>query len=277
MGQKKTGYYRDLLKRFFLGLAIGVAAITPGLSAGVIAAAAGLYEPVVHALVTFAKEYRKSIGFLFPLGLGAGGGVLLFSRVMERLMITAKFQVIYVFIGLVAGSIPALFTEANRRGFRKAFLWAAVIAFGLVIGTGYLLAWFPQPTATREIDAATALLAGAILAFGSIIPGISSSLILMYLGLYEKLLSAFTGLDLRVLTLMAAGFGITALVMLKLVDLLFQRYRGFAYYGVLGFLFGSMVMIFPGFRTGLPLLLDGILLLASALLSFNLMRLKTKN
>jgi len=276
MKQNKTGFCYDLIKRYFLGLAIGVAAITPGFSAGVIAAAAGLYEPVIHALVRFAKEYRKSISLLFPLGLGAGSGVLLFSRVMERLMLTAKFQVIYVFIGLVAGSIPALFKEANRRGFRKSFVWAVVIAFGLVLGTGHLLAWFPQQTAAREIDVATALLAGAILAFGTIIPGISSSLIFMCLGLYEKLLAAFTGFDLRVLTLMAVGFGITALLILKLVDLLFQRYRGFAYYGVIGFLFGSMVMIFPGFRTGLPLLLDGFLLLASAALSFRLMRLKTK-
>lgn len=277
MERKKTGFYNDLFKRFFLGLAIGVAAITPGLSAGVITAAAGLYEPVVHALVQFPKEYRKSIGFLLPLGLGAGSGVILFSRVMERLMLTAKFQVIYVFLGLVAGSIPALFKEANQQGFRKNFLWASAIAFGLVLGTGRLLAWFPQHTAARELAAATAFLGGAVLAFGTIIPGISSSLILMYLGLYEKLLAAFTGLDLPVLIIMAAGFGLTALFLLKLVDLLFRRYRGFAYYGVIGFLFSSMVMIFPGFRGGLLLLLDGLLLLASAALSFGLMRLKTKD
>ena len=277
MERKKTGFYNDLFKRFFLGLAIGVAAITPGLSAGVITAAAGLYEPVVHALVQFPKEYRKSIGFLLPLGLGAGSGVILFSRVMERLMLTAKFQVIYVFLGLVAGSIPALFKEANQQGFRKNFLWASAITFGLVLGTGRLLAWFPQHTAARELAAATAFLGGAVLAFGTIIPGISSSLILMYLGLYEKLLAAFTGLDLPVLIIMAAGFGLTALFLLKLVDLLFRRYRGFAYYGVIGFLFSSMVMIFPGFRGGLLLLLDGLLLLASAALSFGLMRLKTKD
>ncbi|HEY8392895.1 MAG TPA: DUF368 domain-containing protein [Capillibacterium sp.] len=277
MERKKTGFSRDLLKRFFLGLAIGVAAITPGLSAGVIAAAAGLYEPVIHALVHFPKEYRKSIVFLLPLGLGAGSGILLFGRVMERLMLTAKFQVIYVFLGLVAGSMPALFKEANRRGFRKRFLWAAVVAFGLVLGTGRLLAWFPQQTAGQKLEAATALLGGAVLAFGTIIPGISSSLILMYLGLYEKLLAAFIGWDWPVLIMLAVGFGLTALLMLKLVDLLFQRYLGFAYYGVIGFLFGSMVMIFPGFRRGFLLLLDGLLLLASAALSFGLMRLKTKD
>ncbi|HHT48356.1 MAG TPA: DUF368 domain-containing protein [Firmicutes bacterium] len=277
MERRERGLYKDFIKKILIGLAIGVAAITPGLSAGVIAAAAGLYEPVVHALVNFPKEYRKSIVFLFPLGFGAGIGVLVFSRVMERLISIAKFQVIYIFLGLVAGSIPALFKEANRRGFRKSFLWAVVIAFGLVLSTGSLLRSSPQQSLTGELDGATAVLGGAILAFGTIIPGISSSLILMYLGVYERLLAAFTGFDLYVLTIMAVGFGITALLLLKLVDLLFQRYRGFAYYGVMGFLLGSMVMIFPGFREGLPLILDLMLLMASAALSFALMRLKTKS
>ena len=95
-----------------------------------------------------------------------------------------------------------------------------------------------------------------LLAFGSIIPGISSSLILMYLGFYEQLLAAFTGLDLRLLVLMGVGFGLIALLMLNLVDYLFRKYRGFAYYGVLGVLFGSMVLIFPGFRPGMALVLD---------------------
>ena len=94
----------------------------------------------------------------------------------------------------MAGSIPALFKEANRRGFRKSFLWAVVIAFGLVLSTGSLLRSSPQQSLTGELDGATAVLGGAILAFGTIIPGISSSLILMYLGVYERLLALLPGL-----------------------------------------------------------------------------------
>ena len=109
----------DFIKKLLLGLALGIASITPGISAGVIAAAAGIYEPAVRALVNFRKEYRQSFRFLFPLGLGVAAGILLFSRVWQQLMFTAEFRVLYVFLGLVAGSIPALFKEANCHGFRR--------------------------------------------------------------------------------------------------------------------------------------------------------------
>ena len=264
----------DFIKKLLLGLALGIASITPGISAGVIAAAVGLYEPAVRALVNFRKEYRQSFRFLFPLGLGVAAGILLFSRVWQQLMFTAEFRVLYVFLGLVAGSIPALFKEANCHGFRKRYLGSTLVALAIILFTGRLMAWFPQFSGRVELDVATVLLSGAVLAFGSIIPGISSSLILMFLGIYEKLLAAFIQFDLGTLAGVAVGFVLAALPLLKLVDLLFRKYRGFAYYGVIGILFGSMVMVFPGFRTGITLIMDLLFFLAAAVLSWASMRLQ---
>ena len=271
MKQNKTGYYGVFIKKILIGLVLGITWITPGLSAGVITAAAGLYEPIVHAIVNFPKEYQKSIRFLFPLGLGVGFGILLFSRVMQELLLVAKYPVLYLFLGLVAGSIPALFKEANQNGFRLAFLGAALFTFGFVMLTGQLIPGFSRTGGGTELNVFTALLCGAILAFGSIIPGISSSLVLMYLGLYEQLLAALAGFNLRILALMGVGFGLFALLMLKLVDFLFRQYRGFAYYGVLGVLFGSMVLIFPGIRQDMALVIDSMLFLSGAALSFGMM------
>ena len=276
MKLNKTGYYGEFIKKSLLGLVLGVAWITPGLSAGVITAAAGLYEPIVHAIVNFPKEYQKSFRLLFPLGLGVGAGILLFSRVMKELLVVAKFPILYLFLGLVVGSIPALFNEAHQSGFRKRFLGAALLTFGFVLATGQLIPGFRGTSGGTELNVFTALLCGAIMAFGSIIPGVSSSLILMYLGFYEQLLAALAGLNLRILILMGVGFSVIALLMLNLVDFLFRKYRGFAYYGVLGVLFGSMVLIFPGFRLGIALVVDLVLFLAGAGLSFGTMYLSTR-
>ena len=90
MKQKKTCHYGEFIKKILVGLVLGIAWITPGLSAGVITAATGLYEPIVHALVNFPKEYQKVSAFFFPLGLGVGFGILLFSRVMQELLVIAK-------------------------------------------------------------------------------------------------------------------------------------------------------------------------------------------
>lgn len=269
MKTKKTGYYNDFMKKTLVGLVLGVAWITPGLSAGVITAAAGLYEPIVHAIANFRKEYRESIRFLFPIGLGVGIGILLFSRVMQELVAVAKSPVLYLFIGLVLGSIPALWVEGNRNGFRTSFIGAAVLTFGFALAAGRLMAGGPRPSTNAELGLLTAFACGGILAFGSLIPGFSSSLVLMYLGFYEQLLAAFTGFDLRILAFTGVGFGVIALLMLKLVDHLFSKYRGFAYYGVIGFLFASIALVFPGFRQGAGMFVDLTLFLAGVALSFS--------
>jgi len=271
---KKNTFYIDFIKKVLIGFVVGIACITPGLSAGVIAAAAGLYEPAIHAIVNIRKEFRKSVIYLMPLGIGAVLGILLFSKVMKELMINAEFIVLFIFLGLVAGSIPSLVKEANSDGFRKKYLWALALAFAFVIFFERNVTWVPDQTNAVQINIVTTVICGAILAFGTIVPGISSSFILMRFGMYEILLSAIADIDIKILAMTAIGFGVTALAIIKLVDILFSRFRGYAYYAVMGFLLGSMVMIFPGFRTGFDLATDIFLFLISAAVSFITMRLK---
>ncbi|HHV98774.1 MAG TPA: DUF368 domain-containing protein [Clostridiaceae bacterium] len=271
---KANTFYVDFIKKILFGFVVGVACITPGLSAGVIAAAAGLYEPIVHAIVNVRKEFRKSVVYLLPLGIGAVLGILLFSKVMKQLMMNAEFIVLYIFLGLVAGSIPSLVKEANSSGFRKKYLWATVFAFAFVICFERNVTWVPDQTNAAEVNMVTAIISGAILAFGTIVPGISSSFILMRFGMYEIVLSALADINIKILAMTGIGFVVTALAIIKLVDILFSKFRGYAYYAVMGFLVGSMVMIFPGFRTGLDLAIDIFLFVISAAISFITMRLK---
>jgi len=273
---KTNMFNADFIKKLLMGFVIGVACITPGLSAGVIAAAAGLYEPAVHAIVNVRKEFRKSVTFLLPLGIGAVIGVLLFSKLMKQLMINAEFIVLYIFLGLVAGSIPSLVKEANSNGFRKRYLWALVIAFVFVICVERNVTWLPNQTDTEQLNIVSTIICGAILAFGTIVPGISSSFILMRLGMYEVLLAALADINIKILAIAGIGFVVTAIAIIKLVDILFSKFRGFSYYAVMGFLIGSMVMIFPGFRTGFELAIDIFLFLASASVSYITMRLDNK-
>lgn len=50
---------------------------------------------------------------------------------------------------------------------------------------------------------ATMVMAGAILAIGIVIPGVSTSFVLMFMGLYDPLLAALNRLDIPVLFYMA--------------------------------------------------------------------------
>lgn len=273
---KQTIISVDFFKRMLMGLVIGIAFVTPGLSGAVIAAAAGLYEPAVHAVVSIKKEFRKSVQYLLPLAVGGGVGTLLFSRVMQELMIKAQFGVLYIFLGLVTGSIPFLVKEANDGGFRAKYLWAAAIALAAVIYTGQMTVWAPYRTGNMELSAVNTMICGAVVAVGTIIPGISSSFMLMYLGAYEGLLAAITSFDIKILVLLGIGSVVTGLLIIRLVEVLFRRFHGFAYYTVIGFLLGSMVMVFPGLRNGGALAVDISLFLVSAAASFAMMRLNQK-
>ena len=265
---------RNFGKKFVLGVTIGIAAVTPGLSGGVIAAAAGIYEPAVRAITGLRANFRAGVKLLLPLGLGGLLGVFLFSNVMRMLVASAPYAVVYAFIGLIAGSAPALVREANAQGFRPRYLWAAGLALALVCATGFLLA--DASGASHAPDGLYGVIGGATLAVGTVIPGISSSFLLMNMGLYEGLLSAIADIQLMPLAIVAVSFVIVALGLVKLSDILFKRFHGMAYYAVLGFLAGSIVLAFPGLRSGWLLALDAALALAGFAASFLLMRLTAR-
>jgi len=242
------------LKKTGLGLIIGIAGVTPGLSGGVIAAAAGLYEPAIRAIVSIRKDFWGSFRYLLPLAVGAAGGVLLFSRVMVSLMEATQSLVLFAFLGLVAGGLPALIKPALGEGYRRGYILIAVSAFLLVWLSGKLLS--PTHSLSPGLTPVSVMLYGAVLAIGAIIPGISSSFLLLYLGVYEKLMQSISDLDVGVVFFLCLGFGACALFAVRLANFLFGRFRSAAYHAVIGFLAGSMLLIFPGFLGGAGLAAD---------------------
>lgn len=232
--------------RLLKGAIIGVAAILPGASGGVIAVSMGVYRPVIDAVVGFFKAVKRNVLFLLPLGIGGVIGVFATSRLVEWLMLNWKMPVMYALIGLVLGGVPSFMKEANQHGFRKRYLFGTVFGIALILlfaaGDKLLTGGEAWP-----FNGWTAALAGVLIALGTVIPGISTSFILMYMGLYEPLLSAINRFDIPLMACVAAGAGLTVLATITLVKRMFDRHHGYAYYAVLGLLIGSIVLIFPGF------------------------------
>lgn len=259
------------LRRLFMGLVVGVACITPGLSGGMIAASAGLYEPGLHALTHLHKDFRRGFRFLLPLGLGGLAGIVLFSNLMKVLMARAPTTVLYVFLGLVAGSIPSFLQEANSKGFRRRWLGVALVSFALTFFVE-LLVGRVLPPAGLPLNPMTALLGGTVIAVGTVIPGVSSSFLLIQLGIYEPFLEALTTFDIPILFFVAVGCGSVALVLVLAADWVFKRFHGVAYYAVLGILAGSVVAVFPGFAKGIWAVLDLLLFAISAFVCWQMMK-----
>lgn len=267
-----AGPAAQFLRRFFMGLVIGIACITPGLSGGTIAASAGLYEPGLHAITHLHKDFKRGVRFLLPLGLGGLTGVLLLSNIMSILMNRAPNTVLFIFFGLIVGSIPSFLREANSQGFRKRYLGIALVTFVFVLFMEFWLK-LVLPPAGLSLNGATALLGGAVIALGTVLPGISSSFLLLQLGLYAPFLDTLTSFNLPILFFVAVGAGVTALALVFAADWVFRRFHGYAYYAVLGFLVGSVVSVFPGIaQTSWQAAGDILLFILSALGCWQLMR-----
>lgn len=267
MGAEKDNLKRKnvlrVLRNVFVGAVIGLGGILPGVSGGMMAVSFGLYRPILDAFVGLLKEPVKNLRFLLPIGVGAGAGFFAGSFLMNRFMHEHYAVIMYLFLGMVVGGIPAFVKEANQEGFKKRYL--AVLALGVLAASLFLLAGETPPgeAAEESLTLVQALLAGAVAAVGVAIPGISTSFILMHLGWYQSAMAAVAGMDIKVLICMAIGGLGCVLLTIKTVRWCFDRFRGYAYYAVLGFLIGSAAFFVPKlYREQLSLWI-GLLLFAA--------------
>lgn len=91
------------------------------------------------------------------------------------------------------------------------------------------------------------ILAGCLMSAGIVIPGVSKTVILMMLGLYQIYLSAISSLNLSILLPMGIGLLIGGTLFLCLINFLFKFVKSYTYFGIIGFILGSIFVIYPGF------------------------------
>jgi len=263
----------DAFRRFLTGILIGAGWILPGVSGGVMAVSLGIYSKMINAVGNFLRAKKQNFFYLLPIAIGGCIGIFLVSNLIEWLMSRWFNQVMYFFIGLVLGGVPALIREANTSsGFRKRYL------FTFVLGLSIVLLLFVSETTSITAEARTsiqpwhALLAGAFISVGTIIPGISTSFVLIIFGIYEPLLAALNDLNIGVLFYAGLGFAGMSLLSIKSIQLLFNRFPGYCLYCVLGFLIGSTCLAFPLPTLGLGLISELVLFALGLLISLLMSR-----
>ncbi len=120
--------------KFFLdyckGILIGSGAILPGISSGVFCVIFGIYEKLVNSVLNLFKDFKKNFSFLLPIVLGSVTGVFLVGKALNFLFSSYPALVSCCFTGLICGSIPILFKQANKKGgFRLHYLIFLLAAF----------------------------------------------------------------------------------------------------------------------------------------------------
>ena len=107
------------IQTFFVGLAMGIANVIPGVSGGTIALVGGVYEDIfaslkgintkfIYAVLSgkFREAFRQVNGlFLGVLFLGVALGIILLANVLSGLLCTYPKQVNALFFGLILASV----------------------------------------------------------------------------------------------------------------------------------------------------------------------------
>ena len=233
---------------FLKGILIGAGAILPGISSGVFCVIFGIYEKLVNSILNLFHDFKKNIIFLFPLALGGIVGVLLVGKLLNFLFITYPMPTKFCFIGLILGSIPILFKQANgNKGFRLHYLIFLMSAFFLGVLSIKLESILPNVLNIQYSNSYFFYLvfAGLFMSVGIVVPGVSSSVILMSLGVYTTYLNAIATANFHILFPIGIGILIGSFMFLKLIQFLLCNYHSQTFYAIIGFVLGSVLVIYP--------------------------------
>lgn len=257
---------RDDLITILKGMWIGGTMTVPGVSGGSMAMIMGVYDRLISSISSFFRNPGKSMAFLLRFVLGAGIGMVLFSRFITFLFTTrADVPLRFFFLGAVAGGVPMIYREA---GIRKLSLGAVAYPVIGILGVVILALLPPGLFAPGDsfglADVLIQLAGGVIIAVGLVLPGISVSQMLYMLGIYEGIIENISSLN--VLPLIPLGVGVLGGIFIttKVLENLMTRHPQPTYLIILGFMFGSLPELCPGLPSGM----DMIYSIAAALLGF---------
>lgn len=230
------------------GIAIGAGAILPGISSGVLCVIFGIYDKLVDSVLDFFEDIKSNFRFLFPIIIGICIGVVLFGNILKAIFALYPIQTNFAFIGLILGCVPNLFKIANSKtGFRLHYLIYTAITFIVTIFLLVLENSFNSTNCTST-NVLFLILSGFIMSAGIVIPGISSTVLLMILGTYETYLNAISIVDLSILLPIGIGLIGGGFLFLKLTQYLIREYFCQTYYSIIGFVLGSLLILYPGFE-----------------------------
>lgn len=268
---------RNLSDKIWLvikGIAMGAANKVPGVSGGVIAFVAGFYEEFIYSLQRinrnslvllrkdgFGAFYQNINGsFLSLLILGMIISYFSISQLLDYALIHYELYVWSGFFGMIIGSIYYIAKDFGR--------WRS--RYGLYLLLGGLIGLsisFLEPA--RENDQLWfVFLCGIISVSGMTLPGLSGSFILILLGNYVLLLvdsvnALFNFMSLmlqgeltvplatelwpmiKILLVFSAGSLVGLISFSHLLAALLKSYRKRTYATIIGFITGSLGVVWP--------------------------------
>lgn len=245
------------LINFIKGIAMGIALLVPGVSGGTMAIILGVYDKMIHSISAILKfkNLKDNIIFLCTIGLGGLIGIVSFSKIMAYGLEHFKFPMIYFFLGAIVGGIPILYKKAKEGNKEKNDLLYLAIGFIIILAMSFNTGSIVDlASSTGILNFIFLIFAGVIIAVALILPGISTSFMLLVLGLYDITLNAINNLEINYLVPIVIGVGIGVIGTTKILENFLTKKPRPTYMLILGFVIGSMIEVFPGIPSSFDIL-----------------------
>ncbi|MCL2083000.1 MAG: DUF368 domain-containing protein [Oscillospiraceae bacterium] len=256
-----------LMRNFINGMVVGIAEIIPGISGGTVAVILGFYFDFIEAVNHFRENIKKHLFLLLPLLAGMAFSILAFGTLIDYLLLHHSLPTMLLFIGLIMGIIPIIFTKAKDSG-TKGFKLRHVLMIAISILVLALASYLKSQEAVVAAEVISGIgpgymafifFAGWIAAMALVLPGVSGSFVLLLLGVYPLVTHSISGINdwlgnisdteklLNICKVLGPlGIGVVAgvLSMVKLLEKFLEKYPKSIYSVISGLLLGSVYALF---------------------------------
>ncbi|WP_033961371.1 DUF368 domain-containing protein [Psychroserpens jangbogonensis] len=284
--------FKDRLFLVIKGLGMGAANKVPGVSGGVVAFVAGFYEEFIFSLqrinktafkLLFNGRFKSFYGYVngrFLVLLFSGMIISFFSvsKILDYFLKNHELYVWGLFFGMIIGSIYYINKDFNDWNY-KSF---TALAIGITLGVSIS---FLDPAMEND-NLLFVFFCGIISVSGMTLPGFSGSFILILLGNYVLLLvdsvnalydtfseivtGDFSFLQnevrirlLKVLTLFTLGSFTGLVTFSHVLSYVLKHYKSITTASIIGFIIGSLGVVWPWKKTIFKMQDDGSFLLDS--------------
>lgn len=275
---ESTRSFKDRMFLIIKGLGMGAANKVPGVSGGVVAFVAGFYEEFIYSLQRVNKTafkllfngrfnsfYRYINGkFLSLLFFGMIVSYFSVSKILDYFLRHYELYVWSLFFGMIVGSIYYI-----NKDFKD---WNTKSIISLIIGVSLGLAISFLDPATENDNLIFVFICGMISVSGMTLPGFSGSFILIILGnyvlllvdsvnaLYDTFAELFTG-DfsvvqneerirlLKVLGMFTLGSVAGLVTFSHVLSYVLKHYNSITTASIIGFIIGSLGVVWPWKQT----------------------------
>ena len=240
--QKRKFPLKLFLIRLMQGALIGLGAVLPGISGGVLCVIFGIYRPVMELLSHPFRALKKHAKLLLPVLIGLCAGFFGIAKLLGFLLNRYPDASVCLFAGLIIGMLPSLFREGGKKGSSPKDYAALGITFAVVLA---LLMTLRFVSVSITANTGWYVFCGFCLALSIIAPGMSFSTLLMPLGLYTPFVEGIGNFDFSVLIPGGIGAVVTVILFARLVDRLLNRYYSTVSHAIIGIVIAATLPIIP--------------------------------